>query len=92
MGRHTTSTSTSNRVLVRRAGEDRYLAFVDREVEVGEPAKGRVEAPMEEASNLYDLFVFLGESPIANFWNHDELKPFCIYDRPRDDNLQGLSS
>lgn len=70
-----------------RTAEDRYLTFVDQEVERGEPAKGRVEAPMREADNLYDLFVFLGESPFPNFWNHEELEPFCIYDRPRDGNL-----
>ena len=87
VGRHT-SAPTSNRVLVRRTAEDRYLTFVDQEVERGEPAKGRIEAPMREANNPYDIFVFLGESPLANFWNHDELKPFCIYDRPRDDNLR----
>lgn len=84
VGRHT-SAPGSNLVLVRRTAEDRYLAFVDREVERGKPA--RVEAPMREADNLYDIFVFLGESPLANFWNHDELEPFCIYDRPRDGNL-----
>jgi hypothetical protein len=86
VGQHT-SAPTSNLVLVRRTAEDRYLAFVDQEVERGEPAKGRVEAPMREADNLYDIFVFLGESPLANFWNHEELEPFCIYDRPRDSNL-----
>ena len=86
VGRHT-SAPTSNLVFVRRTAQDRYLAFVDQEVERGEPAKGRVEAPMREADNLYDIFVFLGESPLANFWNHDELEPFCIYDRPRDGNL-----
>jgi hypothetical protein len=86
VGQHTSAPS-SNLVFVRRTAEDRYLAFVDQEVERGEPAKGRVEAPMREADNLYDIFVFLGESPLANFWNHDELEPFCIYDRPRDDNL-----
>lgn len=86
VGRHTSAPS-SNLVLVRRTAEDRYLAFVDQEVERGEPAKGRVEAPMREADNLYDIFVFLGESPLANFWNHEELEPFCIYGRPRDDNL-----
>lgn len=86
VGRHTSS-PTSNRVLVRRTAEDRYLAFVDQEVERGEPAKGRVEARMREADNLYELYVFLGESPLANFWNHSELEPFCIYDRPRDGNL-----
>jgi hypothetical protein len=78
VGRHTSAPS-SNRVLVRRTAEDRYLAFVDQEVERGEPAKGRVEAPMREADNLYDIFVFLGESPLANFWNHEELEPCCIY-------------
>lgn len=86
VGRHT-SAPTSNLVFVRRTAGDRYLAFVDQEVEHGEPAKGRVEAPMREADNLYDLFVFLGESPLANFWNHEELEPFCIYDRPRESNL-----
>jgi len=86
VGRHT-SFPTSNRVLVRRTAEDRYLAFVDQEVERGTPAEGRVEAPMREAGSLYELFVFLGESPLANFWNHPELEPFCIYDRPRDANL-----
>jgi hypothetical protein len=86
VGRHTSS-PTSNLVFVRRTAEDRYLAFVDQEVERGEPTKGRLEAPMREADNLYDLFVFLGESPFANFWNHEELEPFCIYDRPRDANL-----
>jgi hypothetical protein len=86
VARHT-SAPTSNLVLVRRTAEDRYLTFVDQEVERGEPARGRVEAPMREADNLYDIFVFLGESPLANFWNHDELEPFCIYDRPRDGNL-----
>jgi hypothetical protein len=86
VGRHTSAPS-SNLVLVRRTAEDRYLAFVDQEVEHGEPTSGRVEAPMREADNLYDIFVFLGESPFANFWNHDELEPFCIYDRPRDGNL-----
>jgi hypothetical protein len=87
VGQHASAT-TSNLVLVRRTAEDRYLTFVDREVERGEPARGRVEAPMREADNLYDIFVFLGETPFANFWNHSELEPFCIYDRPRDDNLQ----
>jgi hypothetical protein len=82
-----TQAPTSNLVLVRRMAEDRYLAFVDQEVEHGEPARGRVEAPMREADNLYDIFVFLGETPFANFWNHNELKPFCIYDLPRDGNL-----
>lgn len=91
VGRHTSS-PTSNLVFVRRTAEDRYLAFVDQEVERGEPAKGRVEAPMREADNLYDLFVFLGESPLANFWNHEELEPFCIYDRPRDGNLPNHST
>ena len=86
VGRHTSS-PTSNLVFVRRTAEDRYLAFVDQEVERGEPAKGRVEAAMQEADNLYAIFVFLGESPLANFWNHEELEPFCIYDRPRDSNL-----
>jgi hypothetical protein len=86
VGRHT-SAPTSNLVFVRRTGEDSYLTFVDQEVERGEPAKGRVEAPMREADNLYDIFVFLGEAPFPNFWNHDELEPFCIYDRPRDGNL-----
>jgi hypothetical protein len=86
VGRHT-SAPTSNLVFVRRTGEDSYLTFVDQEVERGEPAKGRVEAPMREADNLYDIFVFLGETPFPNFWNHDELEPFCIYDRPRDGNL-----
>lgn len=86
VGRHT-SAPTSNLVFVRRTAEDRYLSFVDQEVERGEPAKGRVEAPMREADNLYDIFVFLGETPFPNFWNHDELEPFCIYDRPRDGNL-----
>lgn len=66
MGRHT-SAPTSNRVLVRRTAEDRYLALVDQEVERGEP---------------------VGDSPLANFWNHPELEPFCIYDRPRDSNLK----
>ena len=42
---------------------------------------------MREADNLYAIFVFLGESPLANFWNHEELEPFWIYDRPRDSNL-----
>lgn len=86
VGRHTSS-PTSNLVFVKRTAEDRYLTFVDQEVERGEPAKGRVEAPMREADNLYDIFVFLGETPFPNFWNHEELEPFCIYDRPRDGNL-----
>lgn len=84
VGRHT-SAPDSNLVFVRRTAEDSYLTFVDQVVEHGKPA--RVEAPMREADNLYDIFVFLGESPLANFWNHDELEPFCIFDRPRDDNL-----
>ena len=86
VGRHTSS-PTSNLVFVRRTAEDSYLAFVDQEVERDEPARGRVETPMREASELYDIFVFLGESPFGNFWNHTELEPFCIYDRPRDCNL-----
>jgi hypothetical protein len=86
VGQHTSAPS-SNLVLVRRTAEDRYLALVDQEVERGEPARGRVEAPMREADNLYDIFVFLGESPLASFWNHEELEPFCVYDRPRDGNL-----
>lgn len=90
VGRHTSS-PTSNLVFVRRTAEDHYLTFVDQEVENGNPAKGRVEAPMREADNLYDIFVFLGESPLANFWNHEELEPFCIYDRPRDSNIANPS-
>jgi hypothetical protein len=31
-------------------------------------------------------------APVANFWNHSELEPFCIYDRRRDDDLQSHSS
>jgi hypothetical protein len=85
VGRHT-SASDSNLVFVRRTAEDRYLAFVDQLVEHGKEA--RVESPMYEADNLYDIYVFLGESPLANFWNHGELEPFCIYGRPRDDNLR----
>lgn len=88
VARHDSAPDT-NRVLVRQTA-DGYLAFVDRPVERGEPM--RVETRMREAGNLYDLFVFLGESPVANFWNHSELEPFCIYDRPREGNLQGPGS
>src|ERR1700709_1854584 len=42
VGRHTSS-PTSNLVFVRRTAEDRYLTFVDQEVERAEPAKGGVE-------------------------------------------------
>jgi hypothetical protein len=78
------SAPDSNRVLLRQTA-DGYLAFVDMPITRGEAP--RVETRMREADNLYDIFVFLGESPVANFWNHSELEPFCIYDRPRDSNL-----
>jgi hypothetical protein len=83
VGRHE-SAPDSNRVFVAREAEDRYLAVVDQPIH-REKDPRRVRSTIFEADNVYDVYVFLGQTPFPNFWNESELEPFCIYGRPRFD-------
>jgi hypothetical protein len=77
-----TGADDSNRVFVALGEDNRYRAVVDQPINrVTDPR--RVRSPIFESGNAYDVYAFMGKNPMAHYWNHPELEPFCLFGRPR---------